>query len=337
MGEQFFGDSDAAKQGWAIMTAFSAVGSMLSVTYTCVRVKQTIAWTNILPWSPFWRKTAPVPRKEPTNLYELTRLHSRGMDTEHILETGEPRGGLILHWIVCVIYICATAAISVVTEAITFPGQLLTYAHAIVGVVLGLAFPMFHNIVNKVPASRGWEPPETVSWWLRKRFAPYLFGWIYAIGSIALLVLAALGPYKTTDGKERVVKGWIYPVLSFGLVLCSFAYYLAFIASETTSGVRAAGVRLKKSQHGESDQTSLLRRCDACTDEVKPHRHARDGYTDYYEVICPETGSGNIIYWAFGGTNELHHPQVFEQTERMRDGIVNFQKESKAKFQRGQG
>ncbi|KAF2184946.1 hypothetical protein K469DRAFT_167604 [Zopfia rhizophila CBS 207.26] len=138
----FFGNSDRAKQAWAILTAFSAVGSMISVTYTCVRVKQTIAWANILPWSSFWRTSAPVRSKEPKDAIEMQGLLSQttGDDGESIptLRTGAPQGGIALHWLACVFYISVSSVISEVTEAILFSGLLLTYGHAIVGSEFGL-------------------------------------------------------------------------------------------------------------------------------------------------------------------------------------------------------
>lgn len=47
--------------------------------------------------------------------------------------TAAPQGGIILHWIACVFYISVSSVIPVVGEAISFSGQLLTYAHAIAG------------------------------------------------------------------------------------------------------------------------------------------------------------------------------------------------------------
>ncbi|KAL1599634.1 hypothetical protein SLS60_007437 [Paraconiothyrium brasiliense] len=209
----FFGNSSSAEQAWAILTAFSAVG-----------IKQTVAWTNLLPWSPLWMKSAPIPRKEAKDYVELRMLNNQDAQDQHSIHTGEPQGGLLLHWIVCVIQICATAAIPVVTEAIMFPGQLLNYFHAIVGVVLGAMFSRFHNIENKVPVKRRWQSPREARW-LRPKILRALLGWTYAALSLAILVLACIPPYKNTDGAERVVKGWFYPIICFGLLVVFSIYY----------------------------------------------------------------------------------------------------------------
>jgi hypothetical protein len=44
-----------------------------------------------------------------------------------------PEGGLLLHWIFSVILISATAAISNISDAISFPGSLQAYATGFVG------------------------------------------------------------------------------------------------------------------------------------------------------------------------------------------------------------
>lgn len=132
----FFGGSNTAKQAWAVLIAFSAIGSMISVTYTCVMVKQTVAWANILPWSPFWRTSAPVRVKELKDAYEMQRLlYQRDEDGEpiSIWRTAAPQGGIILHWIACIFYISLSSVITSIPEAISFSGLLLTYAHAIAG------------------------------------------------------------------------------------------------------------------------------------------------------------------------------------------------------------
>lgn len=149
---------------------------MISVTYTCVRgifiiywrdtvdtnliVKHIIAWSNILPWSKFWRSSAPIRSKEPKDAIEMQTLISRTTDDTgkdvHTLRTGTPQGGIALHWIACVFYISVSSAIylhrkrspgldddtikkfeqeeqSVILEAISFPGLLNTYSHSCVG------------------------------------------------------------------------------------------------------------------------------------------------------------------------------------------------------------
>jgi hypothetical protein len=139
------------------------------------------------------------------------------------------------------------------------------------------------------------------------------------------LVLAVLGPYKTTAGKDREVKGWLYPSISFAFFLLSLFYYFMFIASKKGSLVRLAGINIERRQHGMDDRDKLLRQCDACNENAQAHRHARDGYENYYEVLEPERyGQGSVLYWLFGGTDEHYHPRAFAQLERMKEGVVGF-------------
>ena len=76
--------------------------------------------------------------EKPQDCIELQRLLPRDLeqDEEHnelVLRTGAPQGGIALHWISCVFFICVSAAIDSITEAISFSSLLLAYGHAIVG------------------------------------------------------------------------------------------------------------------------------------------------------------------------------------------------------------
>jgi hypothetical protein len=72
--------------------------------------------------------------KEPKNRDEMRHLLTD--DNEEPIShwrTAAPQGGIILHWIGCIFYIAVSSAIPIIGEAISFSGQLLTYAHAIAG------------------------------------------------------------------------------------------------------------------------------------------------------------------------------------------------------------
>ncbi|KAL5389647.1 hypothetical protein DPSP01_002142 [Paraphaeosphaeria sporulosa] len=199
-------------------------------------------------------------------------------------------------------------------------------------------FPKFRSIENKVPMTRQWDPPSRESRWLKLKFAPIIFGWTYAIGSIALLVLTVIGPYKNADGSERVVKGWFYPAVSFGTLLMSLIYYLIFIASTEASLVRAAGIQIRECRHGENDRERIRRRCDVCQDSPQAHRHARDGYEHYFEVVVPDTHDrGSFLYWFFGGTEERHHPRASEQVNMVRAVFAQAKAHLKEMFRKPSG
>src|SRR5947207_15014145 len=102
-------------------------------------VKQAIAWSSILPWSTFWRRSAPVR----TNIYgrslhsytshALSEFPNGSPFRDHVLRTGTPEGGITLHWIACVFFICVSAGIKNIGEAISFLRLLIPYGHAVVG------------------------------------------------------------------------------------------------------------------------------------------------------------------------------------------------------------
>jgi len=294
-------------------------------------VKQTIAWSNILPWSTFWRTSAPIRVKNPTDALELhhLRVHLDDDDDDPtpVLRTGAPQGGIALHWVACIFYICVSSTISLVTEAISFSGLLQTYGHAMWGgefffifcmigsahnqseVVLGLLFPILTRRTYTLPESRGWNPGDPPGW-LQPKFSRFGLGWLYATGSIIILVLSTLGPYKNADGSERSVKGWWFPVITFGLLGFSIIYYLLFIASETSNGASIAGVIMRRRQHGVHDNQYIMRQCDFCKEYPRgeAHRHARDGYLFYndYQFAVKDQGR-NVLYWLFGGPKEHHY------------------------------
>jgi len=93
-------------------------------------VKQTIGWANVLPGSWYWRISAPV-----RAIYSWQPIGSQqrtvGLVVKHnaLTHPGTPEGGIVLHWIVTVVYICFTATFDSVIEAINFSGTLLVYGH----------------------------------------------------------------------------------------------------------------------------------------------------------------------------------------------------------------
>jgi hypothetical protein len=252
---------------------------------------------------------------------------------ELVLRTGAPQGGIALHWVSCVFFVAVSAAIDSITEAISFSGLLLTYGHAIVGgklmsfmknshleqhdpltsfaVFLGFLFPRVAKVQDTLPRERGWDAQEP-PWWLRPRIMQWGLGLLYATGSLVILVLTAIGPYVNTDGSARKVKGWYYPMIMFSFLGLSIIYYTIFLASGKYSAVQAAGVKRSKKQHGKDDAEILIRQCDFCRQfDSNPHRHARDGYQDFFEFHFPEKDGGrNPLYWLFGGSKEKHYPDI---------------------------
>ena len=88
------------------MTALSATGSILAITYTSAKVRQGIAMSNILPWSRLWM-----------------REHRHGSPTT--------AGGILLHWIFGLFGIIYTMSIKDVSNAISFPGFIQVYTQRV--------------------------------------------------------------------------------------------------------------------------------------------------------------------------------------------------------------
>ncbi|KAH6692147.1 amino acid permease-domain-containing protein [Leptodontidium sp. 2 PMI_412] len=124
MAPLFFGGGYHARLAWAILIAISASGSLLSVAYTCARVKQVIGMSNVIPWSRLWKSNS-TPETDANGI---------------IMNSPTPQGGLLLHWIFSVTLITASAAVKDTSEAIHFPGNLQAYAAGWVGSNFTFAF-----------------------------------------------------------------------------------------------------------------------------------------------------------------------------------------------------
>lgn len=139
--------SDTAAVATAVLIALSSIGSMLSVAYTGVRgahllsilscvvthiktVKQSIGWTNILPWSWLWRRTGPLrPKYSWRDIEHGQREVALIFDQDALTHPGSPEGGVILYWLTTVVWICLSASSTDTTYAVGFSGNMLVYGH----------------------------------------------------------------------------------------------------------------------------------------------------------------------------------------------------------------
>lgn len=160
-----------------------------------------------------------------------------------------------------------------------------------------------------VHKDRGWSQGELPRW-LKPRPCQYLLGWIYASSSLAIIILAAVGPYVDANGKNSVIKGWYYPTITFGFLGFSIIYYLVFFASVNNTWLRLASVRLARKEHGVDDNDSRDRKCEFCAKygSGRAHRHTEYGYLQYFELKFDENKDRNFLYWFFGGPKESHRP-----------------------------
>lgn len=125
----WLGDSDRAKRAAAILISLSAAGSMVSVAYTACRVKHIVGWVNVLPLSNLWRRTD-LSRHIRSLLPRSGRDSWQSAVNQAIaVRKGTPEGGLILHFIMSVLFICITPAFNDLNMAIQSSGNVLTYGH----------------------------------------------------------------------------------------------------------------------------------------------------------------------------------------------------------------
>ena len=81
---------------------------------TWLPVKQAIGQAEILPWSRYFKQDDMLQR-------------SRSGPEEDAFLNKSPQGGLIVHWIMSVVVILATAGPHRVMEAVFIPGYIQTY------------------------------------------------------------------------------------------------------------------------------------------------------------------------------------------------------------------
>lgn len=142
---QLTGDNVGARRTWAIIAAISSFGSLNAIIYTFSRgnsrsqhwsssitltwlpVKQAIGQAEILPWSRYLKKDDIIQRNHP-GAAEDTFLYK------------SPQGGLIVHWIMSVVVISATAGSHGVMEAVFIPGYIQTYMQCFFLGLLALSY-----------------------------------------------------------------------------------------------------------------------------------------------------------------------------------------------------
>ncbi|RSM09304.1 hypothetical protein CEP52_004155 [Fusarium oligoseptatum] len=214
------GDSVGARRAWAIIAAISSFGNLNAIIYTVSRVKQAIGQAEILPWSRYLKKDD-----------NLQRSYS-GPEEDAFLHKS-PQGGLIVHWIISVAVISATAGSHSVMEAVFIPGYIQTYIQCFFLGVLGLAF---FNLKSHEEAL--W--PKGAPIWRKKRgsvaqalLVPTIL--LYSAVNMAILVINAMPPFLAGDSEDSDLAGYMFPALLGGLLIGSTAYYLLFFGAARRS------------------------------------------------------------------------------------------------------
>ncbi|KAI8716964.1 hypothetical protein NCS52_00991200 [Fusarium sp. LHS14.1] len=214
------GDNVGARRTWAIIAAISSFGSLNAIIYTFSRVKQAIGQAEILPWSRYLKKDDIIQRN-PSGPAEDAFLYK------------SPQGGLIVHWIMSVVVISATAGSHGVMEAVFIPGYIQTYIQCFFLGVLALGF---FNLKSRERAlwPKGAETRrESRGFIARALLLPTIL--LYAGLNLAILVINAIPPYLAGDGEDSDFAGFIFPALLGGLLVVSTAYYVLFFGAAPRS------------------------------------------------------------------------------------------------------
>ncbi|KAF0322400.1 hypothetical protein GQ607_010278 [Colletotrichum asianum] len=266
---------------------------MISVAYTCVRVKQSIGWTNILPLSFYWRRSGPLQpqyqRISRDNRSDRIAVRLSLPNSNGFSYIGTPEGGIVLHWIVTVFYICVTASINSLDKAISFSANLLVYGHFFIEALVGLGFTWFKPIDLRprpkgYPARR-WFPdddlPDRGRWmrdkdwnkfdqspgifklaikWLSSGLFQTVIGLLVAILSGVLIVLEAIPTGSPTAW------GFVNLIVTMAIMLAAAVYWAFLVPAASSDGCSKTrfGFDLLLSTHGINDETDPERICYFC-------------------------------------------------------------------------
>ena len=194
--------------------------------------------SNIIPWCKIWVLNSPTRYQRRNGLVRLDRP-----------KPPTPQGGLILHWIISVIWIIASIGFGDISDALSIPGSIQIYGQAFIGsrsrgfclqsisrltlfslVFVGIAYFLF-LWYNDLP-----YPPQ--SWVSQTRSMPFWKKWLfwimgptYACVNVAITILPCIPPYQDQDGSNRKFKGWYFPALILPLALFSVVYYFSVFSS----------------------------------------------------------------------------------------------------------
>ncbi|KXT01159.1 hypothetical protein AC578_601 [Pseudocercospora eumusae] len=304
----YLGGGNSANIASAILISLSAFGSLLSVTYTCIRVKQSIAWANLLPCSHIWRQSGPVhPQyrwQQIGNKQELVMTFSeKALD-----RPGTPQGGIILHWIMTVFYICVTAAYTHISDAISFAGNLLVYGHFWAEAAVALLFipigawgfrpgPILRSMAHEWHMDRDdRDKTSEPASWFRPKFAPWtgplILGSLIAAFSIAIIVAAVVKNSQTL----------LY--VTMGVLGAGICYWILFVNVETSGTIyHALGFQIVAQTHGIDDFNDPDRVCHWCAEVDGEHRHPVESYSSY-NVISLKDREGlraRVLHRLFDG------------------------------------
>lgn len=312
-------DTATARRSWAIIISISAFGSLNAIIYTFSRVKQVIGQAEVLPWSNFLKKDDCLHRNQgsPRNAFRFK----------------SPQGGLIAHWLASVALIAASASIQSTLESIGLAGYIQTYTHCFILMVLGFGYfnlKSRQELLNSA-AGNGQQSPLT------GRFVEALVlvcTPIYILLNLAILVINAVPPYKSTGDEKSVFPGYGFPVIVASLVTIGTIYYLLFfgavcrsyefISSDDDSEGDCRHSHVVEGIFSAANPLNLMKYAGVVSEMRKDYSYNKkrervfrfgrrwrmiyslEGYDSVGDDAPVKNGEGltiaMVLYWIFGGT-----------------------------------
>ncbi|KAF2993477.1 hypothetical protein E8E14_000895 [Neopestalotiopsis sp. 37M] len=308
--------SDTAAVATAVLIALSSIGSMLSVAYTGVRVKQSIGWTNILPWSWLWRRTGPLrPKYSWREVDHGQREVALIFDKDALTHPGSPEGGVILYWLTTVVWICLSASSTDTTYAVGFSGNMLVYGHFFVEGLVGIGFiwfdPYQERFQNTGYPALDWyrtesdrnpapwmrqNPAEPGKYWSLSRLRDGPLQTLLGIVILAFSLIIVIADLLRPEGLTALeVVG--------GVLVAGWIYWWLFVRYESAKRVfKFFGYQLIPYTHGEEDLDidPPTRICHWCITLRAGHRHPHDSYLSFNEFLLLGKPRPRFLYTIFG-------------------------------------
>ncbi|KAI3537255.1 hypothetical protein CSPX01_10344 [Colletotrichum filicis] len=205
---------------------------------------------------------------------------------------GTPEGGIVLHWIVTIFYICVTAPINEISNAITFSADLLVYGHFIIEAAVGFGFIWFRPVDDRLkprgyPAV-GWFPensPPPQTWWTRRRRTfdwsigaltdgaiQVLLGAFICSGSLFLIAIDAW------TGPQANRADFVHLIIMISLMIIGCFYWWFLIRKASAEEIyKLFGYQFRLLKHGVDDNEDAERAALALMDRLQTATHVLEG------------------------------------------------------------
>jgi hypothetical protein len=225
-----------------------------------------------------------------------------------------------MEWITTVILISISAVIPGTVESVNLAGNLQTYAHCFVLIILGLGLFRLRSretaLNVQVPKSRF---PRVSHWhWSFQS----IFIALYAAMNMFIVIINALSDSSAIDSPEAIFRGRWYPTVLFSIMgLGMLYYYLVFAAwvpkpfykfsllnwVDTHVNIRkepAFDMGLEEVRRFGHRRSIFMEVCLICfrfSSNLYYYSEAHMVFTLIYEQLMAQSRIQQSIYWFFGG------------------------------------